>query len=373
MTSRRGFATQEPTAEFELPRPYKLHKLEQGPENKVVASKSELMGYYKAMTYYRRFEIVADTLYKQRLIRGFCHLYDGQEAIATGMEAGLKKGDSIITAYRDHVTYLGRGGDGESCMAELLGRINGCTKGKGGSMHMYLAKNNFFGGNGIVGAQIPVGAGIAFAHKYRKDGGVSVAMMGDGAANQGQVYEAANMAALWKLPCLFVIENNQYGMGTSCERAAANTKFYTRGDYVPGIWIDGMDVLAVKRGVQFAGDYARSGKGPLFVEFGTYRYHGHSMSDPGISYRSRDEVTSIRAQRDCIESLKKRILDLKWATAEELKEIDKEVRVKVDQETEAAKAGAEPPLSELVADIYVGAPPPFIRHVEYENSLVNAQ
>jgi len=353
---------------FDVARDFKGHKLESLPSNKVETTKEELMSFYRTMEYYRRLEMVADVMYKQRLIRGFCHLYDGQEAIVTGMEAVLKRTDSVITGYRDHCYQVGRGDTGTSMLAELMGRETGCSRGKGGSMHMYYPQNNFFGGNGIVGAQIPLGAGMAFAHKYRKDGGVSVAACGDGAANQGQVYEAANMAALWKLPVIFMIENNQYGMGTASSRSSASTDYYTRGNYVPGIWVDGMDVLACKAAFQFATEWCRSGKGPLFLEANTYRYHGHSMSDPGISYRSREEVESIRANRDCIEMTKKRLLDSGWATAEELKAVVKEVRAQVDQEAAEAKSAKELPTSELCQDIYAGAPPPFIRAVDVEKS-----
>jgi len=213
---------------------------------------------------------------------------------------------------------------------------------------------------------------LAFAHKYRKDNGVSLAFFGDGAANQGQIYEAANMAALWKLPLVFVCENNKYGMGTAIERAAASTDFYTRGDYVPGIWVDGLDVLATRAGFSFAIEHARSGKGPIFLEANTYRYHGHSMSDPGISYRRREEVEEMRANSDCIELVKNRLLKSGWATEAELKAVDKEAKAQVEKDVEFARKSPFPPLEELQHDVYADAPPPFIRAVEYPKSIVNA-
>jgi len=330
-----------------------------------------MLEFYKTMAYYRRIEVVSDSLYKDKAIKGFLHLYDGQEACVVGMEASIKRSDSVITAYRDHCHQMARGDSGESVMAEMMGKQTGCSKGKGGSMHLYYPENNFYGGNGIVGAQVPVGAGIAFAHKYKKDGGVCVAAFGDGAANQGQIFEALNMAALWKLPCIFVCENNRYGMGTSVARASANVNFYQRGDYVPGLWVDGMDVLAVKSAYAFGAEYCRSGKGPIYFELNTYRYHGHSMSDAGTGYRNREEVDQVRAEFDCIELTKLRLLEKKWATEEELKAIDKEVRNKVNQEVAAAKKAPNPEIPDTFSDIYVGEPPPFIRAVDPKDSIIN--
>jgi pyruvate dehydrogenase E1 component alpha subunit len=314
------------------------------------------------MAYFRRFEIVCDTLYKQRAIRGFCHLYDGQEAVLVGMEAALAPGDSMITSYREHCHQITRGDTGDRVMAELMGKRDGCSGGKGGSMHLYYPQNNFYGGNGIVGAQVPIGAGLAFAHKYRKDGGLAVAAYGDGAANQGQIFEAANMAALWGLPMIFLIENNEYGMGTSSARGSASNKFYTRGDYIPGIWIDGMDVLATKKGFQWAAEYVRVGR-PLFVEVSTYRYHGHSMSDPGISYRSREEVKAVQEQRDCIDQTKQRLLEAGWATPAEIKAMTKEARALVDANVKFAQASHVPELAEIDTNIYQEAySPRRVRH-----------
>jgi len=353
---------------IELSKPFKGHKLDPPPAH-AYTNPTELLQLYKVMAYYRRFEIVADTMYKQRLIRGFCHLYDGQEAIVTGMESALKRTDSVITAYRDHCHQLSRGDSGESVMSELMGKEAGCSRGKGGSMHMYLEAGKFYGGNGIVGAQIPLGAGLAFAHKFRKDGGVAVAAMGDGASNQGQVYEAANMAALWKLPIIFLVENNEYGMGTATKRASASTQFYTRGDYIPGLWIDGMDVLACKAGFQFAREWCASGKGPIFVEAQTYRYHGHSMSDPGVSYRSREEVASVREGRDCIDKVRALLLKKGWVDEAQLKQIDKDIRVACDKTVDFAKKSQELGPHEMFTDVYRGTPPPFIRTVDHRNSI----
>lgn len=358
-----------PELKVKLSRPFVGHKIEV-PGNVSITTKEEVLELYRQMTYYRRFEIVADTMYKQRLIRGFCHLYDGQEAVLVGMEAVLKRSDSVITSYRDHCHQIARGDTGDSVMAELFGKSTGCSKGKGGSMHLYFPKNNFFGGNGIVGAQVPLGAGLAFAHKYRKDGGVAVAAYGDGAANQGQLFEAANMAALWKLPMIFLCENNEYGMGTSTKRASASTQFYTRGDYIPGIWVDGMDVFAVKEAFKFATEYCRSGKGPIFMEASTYRYHGHSMSDPGISYRSRDEVSNMRSERDCIERVRNLIKENNFASEVELKKMEKEIRVSCDAAVEFAKNSQELPPERLFTEVYVDELPPYIRTPDFRQSVV---
>lgn len=352
--------------------PFKGYLLdEKVPENKIEVTKSEAIEYFTDMAKFRRFEVMADTLYKQRLIRGFCHLYDGQEAIIVGMEAAIEKTDSLITSYRCHPHQISRGDTMANTYAELMGRSMGCSQGKGGSMHMYNKEGNFYGGNGIVGAQVPLGAGLAFKHKYTKDNGIAITMYGDGAANQGQIFEAANMAALWKLPCIFVCENNQYGMGTSVERHAKNTEFYTRGHYIPGLWIDGMDVFAVKKGFEFAAQWCRDGNGPLFVECKTYRYHGHSMSDPGVSYRTREEVQDVRKKRDCVEYARSVIIENDWATAKELKAIEKDIRKQVDAAVKEAKACPELSSDRLTNDIYYQEVPKFVRMIDEQTSLVD--
>ncbi|VDL99916.1 unnamed protein product [Schistocephalus solidus] len=278
--------------------PYKLFKLNKGPLTAVSCSRSEALSYYETMQLVRRMETTISNLYKEKKIRGFCHLYSGQEAVAVGIEAALIPGDSIITAYRCHGFLITRGETPSGVMAELMGRKTGNVGGKGGSMHMYT--KDFYGGNGIVGAQIPLGAGIALQKKITGTNNVCVSLYGDGAANQGQVFETFNMAKLWDLPCIFICENNKYGMGTSAERASANTAYYSRGDYIPGIWVNAMDILAVREAMRFATDWCRSGKGPIIIEAETYRYYGHSMSDPGTSYRTRDEIQSVRRERDPI-------------------------------------------------------------------------
>lgn len=305
-------------------------------------------------------EMEADALYLRGLVRGFCHLYNGQEAVVVGIEAAIEPSDSLITSYRNHCQQVARGGTVESVLAELTGRTNGASKGKGGSMHLYDRGNNYFGGNGIVGAQTPLGAGLAFAHQYSGDGGVALTMFGDGAANQGQLYEAINMASLWKLPVLFVCENNQYGMGTSKERAAASPDFYSRVDFCPGIKIDGMDVLAVREGFKFAADYARSGNGPMYIEVDTYRYKGHSISDKGLGYRSIDEINVVRQSRDPIDKVKVKLIDNGWATKDELKKEEKRMKKEIDEAVKKAETGPIPQDTDIFNDVYIGDQP-FIR------------
>ncbi|KAK0182726.1 hypothetical protein PV327_000833 [Microctonus hyperodae] len=356
-TGRNNYATE---ASYET-KPFRLHKLESGPSTKVTVTRDEALDIYKKLHTIRRMETAAGNLYKEKIVRGFCHLYSGQEACAVGMQAALRPQDSVITAYRAHGwTYL-MGIPPVGVLSELTGRQGGCARGKGGSMHMY--SKNFYGGNGIVGAQAPLGAGIAFAHKYKGDGGVCLALYGDGAANQGQIFEVYNMCKLWDVPCIFICENNQYGMGTSAERASANTEYYTRGDYIPGIWVDGMDVLAVREAMRFAIGYCTSGKGPLVMETMTYRYSGHSMSDPGTSYRTREEIQEVRQTRDPLTSFKERILNSNLVTADELKELEAQIRKTVDDAVKTAKADKEIADHELSADIYAESLESEIRNI----------
>jgi len=334
----------------------------------VQTSKDELMKWFRDMTVMRRMEVVADNLYKSRQIRGFLHLYNGQEAVVAGYESVLTKKDHVITAYRDHATYLGRGGNVEEVMAELMGKVTGCSRGKGGSMHMYKKDANFHGGNGIVGAQVPVGTGVAFAQKYLNTGNVVLALYGDGASNQGQIFEAYNMASLWKLPIIFGCENNKYGMGTSAERSSANTQYYTRGDYIPGLRIEAMNVLAVKAGMDYAANHART-NGPMVVEFETYRYSGHSMSDPGLTYRTKEEVTGVRTSRDPIEKVRWYLIENNLATGPQLDDIEQEVKKEVDEATKKAKDADYPDESELYQHIFTDKPY-FVRAVELSDSRV---
>jgi len=320
------------------------------------ASKDELLEFYRQMLLIRRFEERAGQLYGLGLIGGFCHLYIGQEAVAVGLQSALEPGkDSVITGYRDHGHMLAYGIDPKIIMAELTGRAAGISKGKGGSMHMFSVEHGFYGGHGIVGAQVSLGTGLAFKHKYAKDGGVCLAYFGDGAANQGQVYESFNMAELWKLPIIFVIENNQYAMGTSVNRSSAEDQLYKRGESfrINGLQVDGMDVLAVRGAARTALEWVRGGKGPILLELKTYRYRGHSMSDPA-KYRSREEVQSVREKSDPIEAVK-RELEKVGAKEDELKAIDTQIKQIVVEAADFAEQAPEPEPSELYTDILVGS------------------
>jgi len=317
---------------------------------------------YYDMVAISRMEMAADRLYKEKKIRGFCHLSTGQEAVAAGIEHAIEKEDDLITAYRCHGFALMRGGSVKSIIGELLGRREGIAYGKGGSMHMF--SKGFYGGNGIVGAQVPVGAGLAFAHKYRDNKQTTVCLYGDGASNQGQVFEAFNMAKLWSLPILFGCENNKYGMGTSAARSSALTDYYKRGQYIPGLKVNGMDVLAVKAAVQYGKAWTAAGNGPMVLEYVTYRYGGHSMSDPGTTYRTREEIQRMRSTNDPIAGLKTKLLDWEVVTEDELKQIDKDARGAVDAEVAEAEKMPPPDATPriLYEDIYVrGTEPTFMR------------
>ncbi len=316
------------------------------------AADEELVGFYREMLRIRRFEEKAGQMYGQGLIGGFCHLYIGQEAVVTGIQGTLEEGDSIITGYRDHGHMLAAGIDPGAVMAELTGRKDGISKGKGGSMHMFSLEKGFFGGHGIVGAQVPIGTGIAFAHHYKKSGKICVTYFGDGAANQGQVFEAFNMAKLWNLPVLYVIENNKYAMGTSVSRSTGAHELYRRGTgfKIPGKQVDGMNVLAVRKAAEEAAAHVRGGKGPYLLEMQTYRFRGHSMSDPAL-YRTKEEVQHMKGEHDPIDQLKRLILDKKIVTEDGLKEIGKEVKDEITRAAEFGTESPEPDPSELYEDV----------------------
>ena len=318
------------------------------------ASQGELLELYKQMLLIRRFEERAGQLYGLGLIGGFCHLYIGQEAVAVGLQSAMEVGkDSVITGYRDHGHMLAYGIDPNVIMAELTGRAAGISKGKGGSMHMFSVEHGFYGGHGIVGAQVSLGTGLAFKHQYSGDGGVNLSYFGDGAANQGQVYESFNMAELWNLPIIYAIENNHYAMGTSVKRASSEPELHKRGEsfQIPGIQVDGMDVLAVRGAAEVALEWTRSGKGPILLELMTYRYRGHSMSDPA-KYRTRDEVDSFRGERDPLEQAKQELLSM-GASEDDLKAIDKDIKERVKEAAEFAENAPEPEADELYTDVLV--------------------
>jgi len=319
-------------------------------------SREEMLRAYRDMLLIRRFEEKAGQLYGMGLIGGFCHLYIGQEAVVVGMQMCLKPGDQVITSYRDHGHMLATGMEARGVMAELTGRIGGYSKGKGGSMHMFSREKGFYGGHGIVGAQVSLGNGLAFANWYRQDGRVAVTYFGEGASNQGQVFESLNLAALFKLPCIFIIENNKYGMGTSVDRASASRDLSQNGAPwgIPGEQVNGMDVAAVREAGERAVAHCRAGKGPYLLEMKTYRYRGHSMSDPA-KYRTREEVQKMRETSDCIETARKALLDDLAVTEADLKVIDDEVKAIVQDSADFAQESPEPPESELMTDILVEA------------------
>jgi pyruvate dehydrogenase E1 component alpha subunit len=321
--------------------------------NAAAASSEGLKKLYSDMLLIRRFEERAGQLYGMGLIGGFCHLYIGQEAVVVGLMGAAKQGDQQITAYRDHGHMLAQGIDPKAVMAELTGRATGLSRGKGGSMHMFSSEKKFYGGHGIVGAQVPIGTGLAFANKYRGNDAVTLTYFGDGAANQGQVYESFNMAELWKLPVIYVIENNEYAMGTSVARSSAVADFSKRGVSfnIPGVKVDGMDVEAVQKAGAEAMAWCRAGKGPIILEMKTYRYRGHSMSDPA-KYRSREEVTEVREKRDPIEHFGKKLIERGILTEADLKMIDADVKARVIAAAEFATESPEPGINELYTDIY---------------------
>jgi len=343
-TAKKAAVSTAPQPEIKRPPQPKRYK----------ASKDELLQFYREMLLIRRFEERAGQLYGLGLIGGFCHLYIGQEAVAVGLQSAMTVGkDSVITGYRDHGHMLAYGIDPKLIMAELTGRAAGISKGKGGSMHMFSVDHGFYGGHGIVGAQVPLGTGLGFAHKYREDGGVCLAYLGDGAVNQGQVYEAFNMAKLWNLPVIYAIENNKYAMGTSISRSSAEPLLYRRGESfrIPGLQVDGMDVLAVRGAAEVALQWTRGGKGPIIIEFMTYRYRGHSMSDPA-KYRTREEVQDVREHNDPIDHVSKELEKL-GVKEEELKAIDKEIKDIVVNAAKFAEDAPEPEPKELYTDVLV--------------------
>ncbi|GBE81889.1 mitochondrial pyruvate dehydrogenase E1 component beta subunit [Sparassis latifolia] len=335
------------------------------PSLELEVHKDQLINMYRQMTTIRRMEQAADALYKQKFIRGFCHLAIGQEAVSVGLTQALTNEDHIITSYRSHPFAILRGGTVVGLIGELLGREGGISKGKGGSMHVFT--QYFKGGHGIVGAQVSLGTGLAFSAKYQEQPIATFTMYGDGASNQGQVAESFNMAKLWNLPCVYLCENNKYGMGTSAERSSANTEYFTRGDKIPGIQANGMDIIAVYQAVKHAKNWVLNGNGPLILELVTYRYGGHSMSDPGTSYRTREEVQRMRSTQDPIRGLQHYIQEWGLASEEDLKAIDKESKNEVDKAVEEAKKLAIPPAENLWTDVYAtGYEPPYLRGRERE-------
>jgi pyruvate dehydrogenase E1 component alpha subunit len=354
----RQFATE---AKFQT-KPFLLHLLDHGPASEVTLTKQDALTCFERMTTIRKMEAGINNLYKAKIVRGFCHLYSGQEAVGVGVYASLRKNDTVITSYRNHAwAFLCNHQSVLPVIGEVAGTKSGTSRGKGGSMHLYGP--NFYGGNAIVGAQVPLGVGIALAHKYKKTDFVSLTIYGDGAANNGQVFEAFNMAKMWDLPCLFLCENNLYSMGTSVPRSTANPDFYKKGDVIPGLFVDGMDLVSVKEAARFAVEFCASGKGPIILEAKTYRYFGHSLSDPGTSYRTHDEIQEVRKSRDPINNFKNQIIAANLVTADELTELDKKVKKIVDGAIKTAKADKEVGLEELTYDIYANQVIPEVRSV----------
>jgi pyruvate dehydrogenase E1 component alpha subunit len=349
---KAGRASASAATKAQVKAPITKNPAKRPPDNAPQFEKDQDLTAYREMLLIRRFEEKAGQMYGMGLIGGFCHLYIGQEAVVVGMKMALRDGDQVITGYRDHGHMLACGMNAKGVMAELTGRRGGLSKGKGGSMHMFSKEKNFYGGHGIVGAQVSLGTGIAFANHYRDNGNVCLTYFGDGAANQGQVYESFNMAELWKLPVVYVIENNRYAMGTAVTRASAQTDFSKRGVSfnIPGEQVDGMDVRAVYAAGQRAVEHARTRKGPVILEMQTYRYRGHSMSDPA-KYRSKDEVTRMREEYDPIEQVRRRLLESWKLSEDELKVIDGRVREIVNEAAEFATHDPEPDPSELYTDI----------------------
>lgn len=328
----------------------------------------ELLRYFKTMTLWRRVEYESDNLYKDKFIRGFCHLYIGQEAICMGMEEGVTFDDLLITAYREHCQAMARGISPHDIIAEMMSKSTGATKGKGGSMHYYKKENNFYGGHGIVGAQIPMGTGLAFGLKYKKNNkNVCFTMYGDGSTNQGQLLEASNMAGLFKLPICYVIENNKYAMGTAEHRHSFHQPIFSKFRSFPGVKVDGQCVFNMREWTKYCKNHVIN-KGPMFFEIDTYRYQGHSMSDPGITYRTKEEVLDFRKTRDCIEKIRIHILNNKVATEKDLKDIDREIRDQLEKDIDKCKNDPFPDPSELFTEVYINQEKMFIRGTELENS-----
>ena len=349
-------APRKTAAKSPAPEPAVANRERPAEPSRYEPTRDELLEFYRQMLLIRRFEERAGQLYGLGLIGGFCHLYIGQEAVAVGLQSALEEGkDSVITGYRDHGHMLAYGIDPKLIMAELTGRAAGISRGKGGSMHMFSTEHAFYGGHGIVGAQVSLGGGLAFAHKYREDGGLCLAYFGDGAANQGQVYETMNMASLWGLPIVFVVENNQYAMGTSVKRSSAETEFYRRGTAfrIPGMDVNGMDVLEVRQAAEVAFAHVREGNGPVLMELNTYRYRGHSMSDPA-KYRTREEVQGVRDTSDPIEGAKADLLKM-GIDEDKLKDIDKRIKAQVAEAADFAESSPLPAESELYTDVLVGS------------------